>query len=283
MSDTNFGISHYLPKMKIKLRGIEYHYHFQQKQENLPYLLLMHGFMGSGAAFNELIPSISKFCNPITLDLIGHGDSEGSEMHYRFAPKEQIADVIKLISEQLPAPLFLHGYSMGGRLALMVALQRPDLIQGLILESTTFGIKTEQERQARQALDAQRADAILGNYKQFLKEWRLLPLFKNSESNYSMLEIQENQNPLWMSNSLLGFGTGNMPYLRTKLKQLTMPVLLLAGKSDQKFVNIMNAMQHQITTSMLTLFEDTNHRVHSENPDKFVQSLQSFITHNSLP
>ena len=269
--------------MKIKLRGIEYHYKCHQKTPDLPYLVLLHGFMGSGSSFDELIPQLCEFCNPITVDLIGHGESEGSEMHYRFAAKEQVADLIKLISEQLSSPLFLHGYSMGGRLALIIALQRPDLIQGLILESTTFGIKTEQERQARQALDAQRADSILGNYAQFLKEWRALPLFKNSESNSSMLNIQEEQNPLWMSNSLLGFGTGNMPYLRTHLSKLTMPVLLLAGKSDRKFVNIMNAMQHQISNSMLTLFEHTNHRVHSERPTQFAQSLQSFITHNNLP
>jgi 2-succinyl-6-hydroxy-2,4-cyclohexadiene-1-carboxylate synthase len=267
--------------MTLKIRGIQYHYHIHQQKEKLPYFILLHGFMGSSESFSSIIPKLLSFCNPITIDLLGHGKTEGSEMHYRFAAKEQTADIVKLISEQFKYPLFLHGYSMGGRLALQVALRRTDLIQGLILESTTFGIENEQERQARQALDGQRADSILGNYDQFIDEWKLLPIFENKSEKAE--EIQRTQNSLWMSNSLLGFGTGSMPCFKDQLHKLKMPVQLIAGEKDQKFTNILGAMKKRIDSSSFKVFENANHRVHLDQPEAFVTTLKNFIQTNTLP
>jgi 2-succinyl-6-hydroxy-2,4-cyclohexadiene-1-carboxylate synthase len=272
--------------MKIKIRGIQYFYEIHQQQKDLPYLVLLHGFMGSSDSFRELIPDLSPFCNPITIDLLGHGQTEGSEMHYRFASGEQKADIIKLISEQFQYPLFLHGYSMGGRLALQIALQRPDLVQGLVLESTTFGIENEQERQTRQALDARRADSISGNFNQFLREWEKLPIFNTSSltqnSKTNIKEIQSNQNPLWMSNSLLGFSTGVMPCVKDQLEKLSMPVKLIAGEKDQKFTNVMGAMLNRIDNGDLEIFSNANHRVHLEKKEEFTISIKKFIQKNTL-
>jgi 2-succinyl-6-hydroxy-2,4-cyclohexadiene-1-carboxylate synthase len=273
--------------MKIKLRGIEYYYKIHQEYKDLPYLILLHGFLGSSESYEDHIPSLSSFCNPITVDLLGHGKTEGSEMHYRFAAKEQTADLVKLISEQIQYPVFLYGYSMGGRLALQIALNRPDLFLGLILESTTFGIEKEQERQARQALDAQRADSILGNYDQFIDEWKKLPIFKSpqlTDVQFSKIEkIQRAQNPLWISNSLLGFGTGSMPCFKGHLNKIKIPVQLIAGAKDQKFINIMNAMQNRIEGSSLEVFENANHRVHLDQPKNFIETLRNFIQQNLIP
>ncbi len=273
--------------MKIRVRGIEYHFETHQKVDELPSLVLLHGFLGSGKSFASLIPELKNFCNPVTIDLLGHGGTEGSEMHYRFAGKEQAADLVKLISEQLHSPLFIYGYSMGGRLALQIALQRPDLLQGLILESTTFGIENDQERQARQALDAQRADSISGNFNQFLDEWAEMPLFLSDQVSKAELakirKIQQKQNALWMSNSLLGFGTGNMPCFKEQLHHLSMPVQLIAGGKDQKFINLMSAMHHRMQSSQFSVFQNASHRVHLEQMEQIARTLKKFIQTHTLP
>jgi len=135
--------------MSLQIRGIKYHFKIHQDNPTFPVIVFLHGFMGSGKIFDPLIPKITSFCNPVTIDLLGHGKTEGAELHYRFSTKEQVADIVKLIQEQLSSPVFLYGYSMGARLALNITLHRPDLAQGLILESGTFGIEVEAERQAR--------------------------------------------------------------------------------------------------------------------------------------
>ncbi len=273
--------------MKVKIRGISYHFEIHQEKQELPNLVLLHGFMGSGKSFQHLIPDLKTFCNPITIDLLGHGETEGSEMHYRFSAKEQIADVNKLISEQLHLPLFLLGYSMGGRLALHLALHRPDLYKGLILESTTFGIESKQERQARQELDATRADSIMGNFEQFLQSWKNMPMFSSSAQNIEIetqhFEIQREQNPLWMNNSLLGFGTGTMPCVKDKLASIPTHVQLLAGAKDFKFVGIMNAMLKDLNDAKLDVIKDSGHRVHLDQPEAYISIIRDFIEKNRLP
>lgn len=268
--------------MKVRVRDIPYFYERHQDNPALPTLVLLHGFLGSGQVFSKLLERFKTFCNPITIDLLGHGNTEGAELHYRFSTKEQVTDLVKLISEQLETPVFLYGYSMGARLALQVVLRRSDLIQGLILESGTFGIEEETERQARQALDASRADQIFGNYDHFLKEWRDLPIFKSDKNTPEIEDIQKLQNSTWMANSLLGFGTGTMPHIKDRLNELIAPTLLIVGKNDTKFIRINQTLKKEIPTSELAIIENACHRVHLDNPGKIIKHLKNFITSNYL-
>lgn len=271
--------------MKIKIRGVSYHFEIFQDDPELPTLVLLHGFMGSGQVFDHLIKEISSFCNPVTIDLMGHGRSEGAELHYRFSTKEQVADLSKLISEQLPLPLFLYGYSMGGRLALQLAVHRSDLFRGLILESATFGLEGETEQQARQALDARRADAIVGNFEGFLEEWQSKPMFRSDKISEELMEqmlmVQKDQDPFWLSNSLLGFGTGTMPCVRDRLSDIRIPVQLIAGKDDTKFVHINNQMEKELPNGQLKVIEGAGHRVHLEQPEKLNRILKTFIQNHN--
>lgn len=267
--------------MNIRVRGISYHIDIHQNDDSLPGLVLLHGFMGSSENYSHLISGLKSFCNPITIDLLGHGKTEGAELHYRFSTKEQVADITKLISEQLTLPVYLYGYSMGARLALQLALHRPDLYKGLILESGTFGIEGETERQARQALDARRSDAIMGNFKGFLKEWAEMPLFTSSTADQDLSDqvqkIQEEQDPFWLANSLQGFGTGTMPCVRNRLGELPMPVQLIVGETDSKFLHINRQMEKEISNSQLTVVKKAGHRVHLDQPEHLISHLKNFI------
>jgi len=273
--------------MNLRVRGISYHIFKWQQKDNLPYLVLFHGFLGSSKQFRHLLPRLKTFCNPVGIDLLGHGKTEGSELHYQFSSDEQVAQLYQLLSTLFETPFYLHGYSMGGRLALQFALKHQDMLKGLLLESTTFGIEDEQERQARQSLDAERADAISNNYSQFLDEWQQLPLFghgdQNSAAEAAIRHIQDRQNPLWMANSLLGFGTGSMPCVKNKLEQLSMPVLLLAGEQDQKFVRIANQMKKLISFSHLAIINNAGHRTHIEAPEGFTEAVENFIIKRENP
>lgn len=269
--------------MNIRIRGIEYHFERHQANERLPSLVLLHGFLGSGKVFKPLIPELCSFCNPVTIDLLGHGKTEGAEMHYRFSTREQIADIAKLIREQFTIPpVFLYGYSMGARLALQIALHHPELLQGLILESGTFGIESETERLARQSLDASRADSIMGTFQGFLSDWENMPMFETQQSTAQYSEIQKAQNSTWMANSLLGFGTGTMPCVKDQLANIELPVQLIAGKRDGKFVRVNQAMNRTISDSTLSIVAESGHRVHLDQPKELTGILRTFITEHKI-
>ena len=269
--------------MKIKARSISYHIERYQETSDLPDLVLLHGFMGSGRIFEHLIEQLSRFCNPITIDLLGHGETEGAELHYQFSTNEQVTGLAHIFKSLFDHPFFLYGYSMGGRLALQYALISSKRLNGLILESTTFGIENEQERTARQALDAERADSIMGNYEAFLKEWIELPLFRGSNSNSNTESIQKKQNSLWMANSLLGFGTGTMPCVKDALPNISSPTLLLAGERDLKFCGINSSMHKSISPSTFSIIPNSGHRIHLDNPESIIESIKTFIENHYTP
>ena len=270
--------------MSIKIRGIEYHFNQHQFDETLPNLVLLHGFLGSGEVYGDLISKLCKFCNPVTVDLLGHGQTDGAEMHYRFSTREQVADLAKLIREQLTIPpVFLYGYSMGARLALQLGLHHPELFQGLVLESGTFGIEGETERLARQSLDATRADSIIGAFEGFLSDWETMPMFETEISTQKYTAIQRAQYPVWMANSLLGFGTGTMPCVREQLPAFQLPVQLIAGKSDRTFIRINQTMNRELPNSTLAIIPESGHRVHLDQPQKLVEILDTFIAQHQLP
>ena len=263
--------------MKVKARGIYYHVDLKQDSSSKPNLLLLHGFMGSGKIFDALISELTDIVNPITIDLMGHSQSEGFELHYQFSAKEQLAGLADVINQISEGPIILYGYSMGARLALLYALSKKKNLLGLILESGTFGIENEQERLSRQELDAKRADRIMGDYSGFLEDWAKMPIMNNSTDD-KLNEIQAKQNPLWMANSLLGFGSGTMPNLRHELGSISTPVLLTAGEKDSKFCRINQKMNQLIPNSDLSIIKKSGHRIHSEQPALLALEIRNFIT-----
>lgn len=268
--------------MQLDIRDKKYHLKVHQQREDLPVLVLLHGFMGTGDVFRHLLPFLAPIVNPVTVDLLGHGSTEGDTTPGRFNVEEQVED-IKGILESIPSDtIVLHGYSMGGRLALNYALTYPDSVKGLILESTAYGIDNPVERAERRVLDKQRAEAILADKRQFLAAWRRLSLFDNGievpadlEDNYQ--NIQNSQQPTYMASSLKGFGAGTMSSARQHLESLRMPVLIMAGESDEKYCTIAREMQSNISGSRAVIIKNAGHRVHLENPTAFVSEVKKFI------
>ncbi|MDZ7694429.1 MAG: alpha/beta fold hydrolase [Balneolaceae bacterium] len=163
-----------------------------------------------------MINSLSQFCNPVTVDLLGHGKTEKPGNADRFSLTCQLQDLHQIICELPASSLFLHGYSMGGRLALRFALKHAGLLKGLILESTNFGLPTKKRKNDRKKIDEKRARHIETDFHDFLDKWQQMPLFNSGveipvELSQQYRQIQVAQAPDAMANSLRGFGTAKMP------------------------------------------------------------------------
>lgn len=269
--------------MRITANGIRYHADIHIRIKSYPYLVLLHGFMGSGNAFSHLLDRVSKFANPVTIDLLGHGKTEGTGEPDRYTVQRQIDDLYVVLSRLEAGPLFLHGYSMGGRLALRYALAYPATLTGLILESAHSGIENHRAREERIAADEERARALAEDYGSFLDRWSRLPLFNNGitvprDLQHRYVAMQSRQNPAFMAGSLRGFGAGTMASVRNRLHRLEIPVLLLAGERDEKYVTAQAGMDDLLPDSRFRRMEGAGHRVHLENPDAWIEAVRPFVT-----
>lgn len=264
----------------IEINNETYACKIHRGEPNLPHLLMLHGFMGDHRVFDHLIESLSKFCNPVTIDLLGHGNSSKPEDPNRYNEYNQIKDILGVIEKLDIAPPILLGYSMGGRLALKTALFTPAKFKGLILESTTCGISSEAERQERRKADEQRAHQIEQNFEAFLSKWQNLELFQSplqtdkELANYYQ-KVQHSQNPKAIANSLLGFGTGSMTPVYDELKGFDLPVLLMAGTADKKYQRINNYMTKQFPNTTFSSIK-AGHRIHLDNPTKLAQEIRNY-------
>lgn len=268
----------------IEINDITYAYKQYQDDMNLPSLLMLHGFMGDHRVFDHLINELCEFCNPITVDLLGYGRSSKSVDPGRHQERHQIVDLLSLIDElKLENPL-LYGYSMGGRMALKVALARPNCFEGLILESANCGIMDKRARTKRRQIDESRAKKIESDFNHFLSEWETLDLFQSplptdKELTQKYHCIQSEQMPAILAASLRGFGTGSMKPVCNELSKFEHPVLLLAGTADEKYQRINNDLVQRFPNAIFKSIK-AGHRVHLDNSADFLTELKNFFHTN---
>ncbi len=270
----------------LQFEDVTYACGIHQQDEDLPYLLMLHGFMGDHRIFDHLTDELCNFCNPITIDLLGYGKSSKPSDPNRYGEDRQINDINAIVEKLEIDSLFLFGYSMGGRLALQTAIEAPAYLKGVILESTTCGITDPQQRKKRRKLDAKWAREIKEDFEDFLSQWKQLDLFQSPVATDESLlknyqQIQAEQHPDALAASLHGFGTGSMTPVCDELKQFGLPVLLLAGSADEKYQQINEYLVDQFPNATFSSIE-AGHRTHLDNPSAFLSELKHFIDINTF-
>jgi 2-succinyl-6-hydroxy-2,4-cyclohexadiene-1-carboxylate synthase len=159
------------------------------------------------------------------------------------------------------------GYSMGGRLCLRLALDRPELVRALVLVSASPGLPTEEERAARIASDEALArDIERDGVDAFLARWLTQPMFASVPPERSGVEDRRRLHPAYLTACLRVLGTGAMEPLWDRLPELTMPVLLVSGTDDTKFDEIAREMRAYIGTGAEHVRVPGGHAVLIERP-----------------
>lgn len=238
-------------------------------------VMFLHGFLGSGAEFDAIANQLPFSC--LTLDLPGHGETRFSD---QYTMENTANAIVDLLNELGIDRANLVGYSMGGRLALYLALNYPDRFLKVVIESGSPGLKTAQERLARIERDRTLATQIETDFNQFLINWYSQPLFQSIKThpNFNqMLEERSRNNPIEVARSLIEMGTGTQPSLWEKLRKHQNPLLLMVGECDQKFVALNQEMVALCKTAELSIVPDAGHNIHFEKPDVFVDRIKDFL------
>jgi 2-succinyl-6-hydroxy-2,4-cyclohexadiene-1-carboxylate synthase len=196
-------------------------------------LVLLHGFGGTRGAWDGVLAHLpTERYRPLALDLPGHGDQVDAPRPITF--DGCIASVLK----RSPERFVLAGYSMGGRIALHVALAAPERISRLVLISTMAGIEDPAERAARRDHDRRLATEIeKGSIEDFVARWRAQPMFAGDPPGVDALARadQLRNSPAGIAALLRGVSTGEMQPLWERLSELTMPVTIMVGERDARF------------------------------------------------
>ena len=242
-----------------------------------PVIHALHGFLGSGSDYSLLAENLRS--ELIAWDLIGFGHSEAPVQPQMYSTDSQV----DFLQDILPNKAILFGYSMGARLALQFACQYPYRLTGLILVSGTAGIDDIEAQKERQVWDFQMAERVQRmGMNRFVEEWNRLPIIhsqKRIERSHreQMLAARHHHSPLGVANSMRYFGTGTMPSCWHQLSRIRVPVLIMVGSEDGKYVDIARRMADQLPSSSLAIVPSAGHCVHLEKPRDSAQAIHHWL------
>jgi 2-succinyl-6-hydroxy-2,4-cyclohexadiene-1-carboxylate synthase len=226
-------------------------------------VVLLHGFSGTRHAWDGVAAHLdTQRYRPLALDLPGHGQESELKGSISFA------GCVEHVLERAPDGFTLCGYSMGGRVALHVALAAPERVDRLVLVATSAGIEDATERAERRRSDHALADELERiPFEEFIERWRTQPLFAADPPRVGELARQDQRrnSPAALAAVLRGIGTGEMQPLWGRLHELMMPTLVLAGDRDEKFQALGRRLAEGLPRGELEIVEG-GHGLVLENP-----------------
>ena len=236
-------------------------------------IVLLHGFLENQKMWQDLVPELSKKHRVITLDLLGHGETEC--MGYVHSMEDN-ADVVQAVLSKLRIrKAVFTGHSMGGYVALAYAELYPEKIRGLVLLNSTSKADSEERKANRNRA----IKVVKKDYTTFIR-LSITNLFSpdNIEPLVDEIEkvkIEALKTPLQgVVASLEGM---KIRKDREVLLHLTpYPKMLILGKKDPVLIYESTLEQIEDTAVKLVTFPD-GHMSHIENKDELKTVLLEFF------
>ncbi|MDQ5930225.1 MAG: hypothetical protein QG594_2012 [Bacteroidota bacterium] len=236
-------------------------------------IVLLHGFLENKKMWKDYITLFSQNYRVITIDLLGHGESEC--LGYIHEMEDNAKAVNEVLEHLNIEKTIILGHSMGGYIGLAFAELFPEKLQKLVLLNST-----SKEDSAEKKLNRTRAiKAVKQNYINFVS-LAIANLF--SENNRTRLaEEIEKVKAEALKTPLQGIvasleGMKIRKDRESLLKQNLFPVLLILGKKDPVLNYDESISQIENTTAELVSFED-GHMSQIENKEELKAILLRFF------
>ncbi|MFT4165110.1 MAG: alpha/beta fold hydrolase [Microlunatus sp.] len=264
--------------------------HYTEIGTTGPRVLLLHGLFGQGKNWLTIAKRLADRARVIMLDLPNHGRSDWTES---LTYAEMASAITGVLTADGDEPLNVIGHSMGGKVAMAMALLRPDLVPRLVVADIA---PVRYERLGGPAGGSQRSG--FADYVTGMRSIDLSRLSTRAEADQALrpyvpddvvrafLLQNLRRDPSsrsgwrWQVNlALLGGGLadlGDWPDLHTAPYQG--PVLWIAGgRSDYIRPEYDPAMRALFPRTQLFTIKQAGHWVHSDQPEIFVAAVRRFL------
>ena len=233
-------------------------------------VVLVHGFTQTLHSWDRVAAPLAGTSEVVRVDLPGHGGSAAMELSF--------GETAAAIGDAGGRATYV-GYSMGGRLCLRLAVDRPDLVRSLVLVGASPGMADDGGRAARRAADeALAAEIERAGTAAFLERWLAQPLFATLEPQPHDIEARLANSSAGLATALRRLGTGGQEPVWGRLRELEMPVLAVAGEHDGRYTVIAEQMVEGIgANARAEAVPGAGHAAHLERPEDFSRLLAGFV------
>jgi len=230
--------------------------------EDAPTLMLCHGFSGSAADFDlHTSALVDAGLRVVLMEHRGHGRSGwGSPSDY--SVRRLTDDLAGLLDRVAPGKVHLLGHSMGGRIALELALEQPDLIASLVLMDTSaWSFASTDPDEA----------ALVADFFRGYDPSSGLPGFQSSGPEDTMIarrtppEWQRSRDSLrsrldpaaFKSLGVELFADGVEPI--TRLDSIACPITVMVGSEDAPYRDQAPTLVERLGNARLHVFDGAHH------------------------
>ncbi|HBV86955.1 MAG TPA: alpha/beta hydrolase [Desulfosporosinus sp.] len=247
----------------ITIQGNKTHYYQKYNfQDDLPTLLFVHGAGGSGKNWSYQLAGIPGY-NLIALDLPGHGHSEGSVAENI----TEYCQFVRSFAQALELKQFtIAGHSMGGAIALELALGYPEVITGIIIVDSGARLRVNPT-----VLDKlSRGEHPLENIKYS---------YSPNSSPDIIAKATEEMKRVPTDIYLADFKACNEFNVMDRVHTIIKPTLIICGQNDQMTpLKYSEYLHKELPHSTLALISDAGHMAMLEQPDQVNSAINNFLT-----
>jgi pimeloyl-ACP methyl ester carboxylesterase len=121
----------------VPVNGLEMYY--ETHGEGQPLVLLHGAFSAIGTSFGALLPGLAEGRRVVAFELQGYGHT--ADIDRPLSQGSMAEDVVAAIEHLELGPVDLLGYSMGGFVALLVAIRNPEVVRKLVVMSVGYTLE----------------------------------------------------------------------------------------------------------------------------------------------
>lgn len=245
-----------------------------------PDLVLLHGWAMHSGIWSGVREQLAQHFHLHLVDLPGHGFSPACE-------PGTLAHVVELVADILPPACIVCGWSLGGQIAIELALLEPARVRKLALISTTpCFIKRKDWLYGMEVATLQLfMQNLTRDYPTTLSRFLTLQTNGSGDTTAVLAQLRESffqrRQP---DEAALQMGLGILltTDLREKLRNVNQSSLVLHGEND--IITDPGAarwMNQQLPSSELIMLSHCGHALFLSHPDEFVASIVQLL-HKSI-
>lgn len=241
-----------------------------------PNLVLLHGWGMHGAVWQPLVKRLSKVFTLHLVDLPGMGLSRPIEPFHLYAAAEKIA-------EMLPAHADILGWSLGGQVAMRIAIDHPDLVRRLVLVGTTpcYVNKKDWDVGIEPEVFSGFAHNVNTDYHKTMTQFLTLQCMgaKDARATVKLLRKKFAERPVPTSQTLQkALNILLETDLRTEVEHLRKPTLLIHGDRDTLApVQAAHWMMQNLPTGFLRVIAGASHAPFLSHQEQFIEAVIQFL------
>ncbi len=236
--------------------------YYARSGQGHPALLFVHGAGADHTLWGDQIKTLSQEFTVAALDLNGHGRSS----RRTDAGIPSYVEDVRVLCEALEIPTILVGHSMGGAVALTLALDPPKNLRALALVGT--GAKLRVHPQILELCRSDFAGAL-----DLIVTWAFAAQASPKLREQSRAQMERNGAEMLLRD----FSSCNNFDILAHLHEIQFPTLILCGRDDQltppKYSEF---LQKNISQAQLSLIENAGHMLMLEQPQALQQALRDF-------